>query len=233
MFLLSLLLLLLCDNVVVLVVHLSLCIHNYRWTTTKLPSNNKNNNNKQINLHKLCNLFVVMSIVVTVMLLLFLFSCNCCSTITDAQQEQEQWCWQQQQQQQQQKRSLYINSWMFKSSYLMSRSFTIAWYRMSSWCITDLDHRMSVMGGTSDCKLPSQLHSKHENVKLTLCSTVLGHQMWVVHTEFHCILNCILQNVKMTLCSTALGHQMPLLGGTSDCPLHSQLHSSECQADLV
>ena len=68
MFLLSLLLLFLCNYVVV--VHLSLCIHNYRWTRTKLPSNNKNkkkkkkkkknnnnnnNNNKKINLHKLLN----------------------------------------------------------------------------------------------------------------------------------------------------------------------------------
>ena len=40
-------------------------------------------------------------------------------------------------------------------------------------------------------------------------------------------------NVKMTLCSTALGHQMPLPGGTSDCNLPSQLHSSTCQTDLV
>ena len=37
----------------------------------------------------------------------------------------------------------------------------------------------------------------------------------------------------MTLDSNALGHQMPLAGGTSDCPLHSQLYSSECQDDLM
>ena len=37
----------------------------------------------------------------------------------------------------------------------------------------------------------------------------------------------------MTLGGTALGHQMPLLGGTSDCPLHSQLHALECHDDLM
>ena len=36
-----------------------------------------------------------------------------------------------------------------------------------------------------------------------------------------------------TWCSTALDHQMPLLGGTSDCLLSSQLHSSTCQGDLM
>ena len=35
-------------------------------------------------------------------------------------------------------------------------------------------------------------------------------------------------NVKLTLHSTGLDHQMPLLGGTSDC----LLHSSECQDDF-
>ena len=58
MFWWSLLLLWLCNYVVLVVVHLSLCIHNYRWTRTKLPTNNKNNNNNKkdhINLHKFLN----------------------------------------------------------------------------------------------------------------------------------------------------------------------------------
>ena len=59
-------------------------------------------------------------------------------------------------------------------------------------------------------------------VKLSLCSTALGHQMPVlggyVSSEIlnllciQCILNCIVQNVKMTLCSTAVADKMPLLG---------------------
>ena len=105
---------------------------------------------------------------------------------------------------------------MFKSSYVMSSSFSIALCRMSSWCITNLDHQMPITGGTSNCELPSQLHSENENVKVTLCSTPLGYQMpllggWCTLTV-HCIFNCFLQNVKMTLHSTVLGHQMHLLG---------------------
>ena len=61
MFLLSALLLLLCNYVVI--AHLSVCIHNYIWTGTKLPHNN---NNKYINVDKLCNLFVQIHMVVTV-----------------------------------------------------------------------------------------------------------------------------------------------------------------------
>ena len=56
-----------------------------------------------------------------------------------------------------------------------------------------------------------------QNVKMTLHSTGLGHQMpyWGVQLPVHCIVNCILQNVKMTWYSTGLGRQMPLPGGTS------------------
>ena len=105
---------------------------------------------------------------------------------------------------------------MFKSSYLMSSSFSIALCRMSSWCITDLDHQMPIMGGTSNCNLPSQLHSKKWKSPTDLmlyCSwspdaSTVGSAMTV-----HSILNCILQNFKMTLHRTALGHQMPLPGG--------------------
>ena len=50
----------------VVVVDLSLYIHNYRWTTTKFNSNNNNNRNKKINLHKLFNLFLLIILVVTV-----------------------------------------------------------------------------------------------------------------------------------------------------------------------
>ena len=46
MFLLSLLLLSPCNYIVLAIIHLSLCIHNYRWTRTKLHSNNNNNNKK-------------------------------------------------------------------------------------------------------------------------------------------------------------------------------------------
>ena len=66
-FLFLVLLLLLCNFIVV--DHLSLCIHNYSWKTTKLHSNN--NNNTKINVHKLLNLFVLIAVVVTV-------SCCCC-----------------------------------------------------------------------------------------------------------------------------------------------------------
>ena len=54
-----------------------------------------------------------------------------------------------------------------------------------------------------------------QNVKMTLCSTDLDHQMPLlgVCLTVHCLLNCILQNVMMTLCSTDLDHQMPLPGG--------------------
>ena len=55
-------------------------------------------------------------------------------------------------------------------------------------------------------------------VKLTWCSTSLGHQMPILGV-------CLTVNVKVTLhltvyvkltwCSTSLGHQMPILGGMS------------------
>ena len=71
------LLLLLCHFVVV--VHPSLWIHNYRWITTTLHSNNyknnKKNKNKKINLHKLLNLFVLV-VVVTMS-----FCCCCCAWV--------------------------------------------------------------------------------------------------------------------------------------------------------
>ena len=54
---------------VVVAAHLPLCIHNYRWTTTKLHRNNNNNNNimnRKINLHKLFNHLVLIILVVTV-----------------------------------------------------------------------------------------------------------------------------------------------------------------------
>ena len=62
-----------------------------------------------------------------------------------------------------------------------------------------------------------------QNVKMTLCSTLLGHQMPLpggyISSEIsnylciQSILNCILKNVKMTLYSTLLGHQILLAGG--------------------
>ena len=61
----------------VVVVHMSLCIHNYRWTTMKLHSNNNkhNNNNEMINLHKFFNVFVLIIVVLTVSF------CFCCSSV--------------------------------------------------------------------------------------------------------------------------------------------------------
>ena len=71
-----------------------------------------------------------------------------------------------------------------------------------------------------------------QNVKMTLHSTPLGHQMplqgvhliwnfeltvYPMHSQLHSLLRVHLiwkyKNVKMTLCSTPLGHQMPLPGG--------------------
>ena len=73
--------------------------------------------------------------------------------------------------------------------------------------------------------------------KLTLCSTPLDHQMSLLGVHLHPQnvkpTGCMTVNVKLTLCSTALDHQMSLLGGMPDCLLHSQLHSSECQDDLM
>ena len=104
---------LLCNDVVV--VHLLLCINNYKWTTTKLHSNNnknKNNtSNKKINLHKLFQSFCSDYSYCYCVILLLLFICSCGSTITDEQHETDE--------QQQQNRAIYINCSVFKSSYLL------------------------------------------------------------------------------------------------------------------
>ena len=45
--------------------------------------------------------------------------------------------------------------------------------------------------------------------------------------------------VSWTYASTIHGHKMSVVGGTSDCPLHCQLHASDmihdckCQVDLL
>ena len=194
------LLFLLCNYVVV---HLSLCIHNYRWTRTKLHSNNnKNNNNKQINLHKLCNLFVSdLYCCYFVLLLLFLFSCSCWSAITDEQQQHSTVKTSTTKQINVHKflnvQELISHVWLFTAF-----SNCILQNVKLTWCGTALDHQMPLPGG----------------------------YIWL-STAF--AINCIPQHVKMTWCSTALGHQMPLLGGKSDCHLPSQLHSVECQGDLT
>ena len=80
-------------HIVVLVVYLPLCLHNYRSTTRKLHNSN-NNSNTQILLPKLFNTFVIISLLINccycVMLLLLCFICSCRSTVTiEAQQQHE------------------------------------------------------------------------------------------------------------------------------------------------
>ena len=165
------------------------------------------------------------------MLWFFFFSCSFLSAITNEQQEQQH-----------SKVTTTTtttkqnNSWKFKISYLMSTAFSIAFYRISSWCSTSL-------GGMSACLMHSQLHSSECQDDLMwycsrppdassegyICLSTAFPRMsrcpyaatrclyWGVHLPDQCILNCILQNVKMTLCSTALGQQMLLQRGRSAC----------------
>ena len=60
-------------HVVVLIVHLPLCIHNYRWTTRTLYNNN--NGNIQIHLHKLLHIFLIIHLLMMIIAMLY---CCCC-----------------------------------------------------------------------------------------------------------------------------------------------------------
>ena len=85
-------------------------------------------------------------------------------------------------------------------------------------------------------KLPSKNKNNNNNnkkIKYVVLLLATRCLYWGEHLTVICLLNCIPQNVKFTLCSTDVDHQMPLPGGMSDCPLHSQLHSSTCQDDLT
>ena len=75
-------------HVVVLVVHLPLFIHNYRWTTRTLYNNNSN---IQMHLHKLLHIFLNNSSFdddysYVMLLLRFISSCTCTRTIAGQQQ---------------------------------------------------------------------------------------------------------------------------------------------------
>ena len=121
-----------------------------------------------------------------------------------------------------------------------------------------LDHQMHGAGGMSDCPLHSEIAcfrmSWWPNIVLLVATRclyqgvvcILKMSSWPYVVVLLLTIRCLYWgiflhpqnvkltwrmtvNVKLTLHSTALDHQMPLLGDTSDCPLHSQLHSSECQ----
>ena len=103
---------------VVVVVHLSLCIHNYRWTTTKLHSNN-NNNSKEINLHKLFNLFVLIILCCYCVIFFFfffflLFICNNRTPILHSSNNNSN-----------NKRSIYINCSIFCSDLAVQQQITM------------------------------------------------------------------------------------------------------------
>ena len=182
------LLLLLCNYVVV--VHLSLYIHIYRWTTTKLPSNNKKNNNKKINLHKLFNPFLLMIRVCycVILLLLFLFICSCGSTITDEQQQHET---------------------VTTTTSDLSTAFSIAFCIMSSWpeVVLLLATRCPYEGVHLTVHCLCNCIPQH--VKMTLCGTALGHQMPLLGgTSASKNLN--------TLCISCFASQMSVLRKTNN-----------------
>ena len=70
----------------------------------------------------------------------------------------------------------------------------------------------------------TKLDSNNNNKKITLHScTDQFKNSYILNNSTH---SSALQCITYIGSSYHLGHQMPLLGGTSDCPLLSQLHSS-------
>ena len=103
---------------VVLVFHLSLCIHNYRSTTTKLHSNNNTTTTStKRSIYINCSIFFsdYSCCYCVIVLLLFLFICSGGSTTTNRQQQHETVT----PPPKQQHRVIYIYFSVFKSSYLL------------------------------------------------------------------------------------------------------------------
>ena len=80
-----------CRLLCVVVVHLSLCIHNSWWTITKLHSNNNNSSNKRT-IYINCSIFLFWLFVLLLcnFVVVVLFICSCGSTITDEEQQQNE-----------------------------------------------------------------------------------------------------------------------------------------------
>ena len=168
-----------------------------------------------------------------IILLLFLFICHCASTVTDEQQNY----------------LVKTTRMTTTTTTTTTRSIYINCSIFLFWLFLLLLCNLLLFLFTCSCgsTITDEQQQQNETVTKTTTKQINLHKLFSVQ-ELISHINIPIYNlplpelnmkwakewkVNLTWHSTALDHLMPLLGGTSDCPLPSQLHSSECQADLM